>query len=64
MAELEDIESYIQPRPDSALAAMRSIDTTGLNTGELRAKYSLLYAMALDKNYIDATYPRAGIEIL
>lgn len=55
MAELEDIESYIQPRPDSALAAMRSIDTTGLNTGELRAKYSLLHAMALDKNYIDAT---------
>lgn len=37
------------------MAAMRAIDTTSLNTRELRAKYSLLHAMALDKNYIDTT---------
>ena len=52
---LQDIESYIQTRPDSALTAIRAIDTLGLRTGELRAKYSLLLAMALDKNYIDTT---------
>lgn len=52
---LEDIESYIQERPDSALASIRTIDTTRLNTRALRAKYSLLHAMALDKNYIDTT---------
>ena len=52
---LNDIESYMQERPDSALAEIRSIDTTRLNTRELRAKYSLLHAMALDKNYIDTT---------
>lgn len=52
---LKDIESYIQERPDSALAAIRAIDTTSLNTRELRAKYSLLHAMVLDKNYIDTT---------
>lgn len=52
---LKDIESYIQERPDSALMEIRSIDTTSLNTRGLRAKYSLLHAMALDKNYIDTT---------
>ena len=52
---LNDIESYMQERPDSALAEIRSIDTTRLNTRELQAKYSLLHAMALDKNYIDTT---------
>ena len=52
---LNDIESYMQERPDSALAEIRSIDTTCLNTRELRAKYSLLHAMALDKNYINTT---------
>ena len=54
-AQLDDIESYIQERPDSALAAIEAIDTNGLNTRALAAKYSLLYAMALDKNYIDTT---------
>ena len=52
---LKDIESYIQERPDSALVEIQSIDTTSLNTRELRAKYSLLHAMALDKNYINAS---------
>lgn len=52
---LNDIESYMQERPDSALAEIRSIDATCLNTRELRAKYSLLHAMALDKNYINTT---------
>lgn len=52
---LNNVESYIQERPDSALKVIEAIDTTRLNTKALRAKYSLLYAMALDKNYVDTT---------
>ena len=54
-AQLDDIESYIQARPDSALATIRGIDTTTLTTRSLRAHYSLLHAIALDKNWIDTT---------
>ena len=53
--KLDDIESYIQARPDSALAAIRAIDTNALSSPSLKAQYSLLHAMALDKNYIDTT---------
>ena len=52
---LDDVESYIQARPDSALAVLRALDTTKLNTQRLRAHYALLHAMALDKNWIDTT---------
>lgn len=53
MTQLSDIESYIDARPDSALAAIRDIDTTILRSKAAKAKYALLYAIALDKNYID-----------
>lgn len=53
--QLDDIESYIRERPDSALSAIRSIDRTLLSSAESRAHFSLLHAMALDKNYIDTT---------
>ena len=52
---LEDVESYIQERPDSALVVLESINRTSLLTEKSRAKFSLLYTMALDKNYIDTT---------
>lgn len=52
---LQDVETYIQERPDSALQVLRKVDTLTLNTKSLRARYSLLFAMALDKNYIDTT---------
>ena len=55
---LSDIESYIDSRPDSALAAIRAIDTTALRGRAVKAKYSLLHAMALDKNYIDTADTR------
>ena len=55
---LSDIESYIDDRPDSALAAIRAIDTTALRGRAVKAKYSLLHAMALDKNYIDTSDTR------
>lgn len=52
---LHDVETYIQERPDSALRVLRKVDSLTLNTKSLRARYSLLFAMALDKNYIDTT---------
>ena len=54
-ATLNDVETYIQARPDSALATIRAIDTTTLTNRNLRAHYALLHAMALDKNWIDTT---------
>ena len=54
-ATLNDVESYIASRPDSALATLRTIDITALTTRALKAHYALLHAMALDKNWIDTT---------
>lgn len=54
-SRLDMAESYMQTRPDSALAIIRSIDTTSLGTQSLKARYALLHAMALDKNWIDTT---------
>ena len=56
-ATLDDVETYINDRPDSALAVLRSLDTTALRTPALRARYSLLHVMALYKNYEDVTRP-------
>ncbi len=55
---LADIESYIDSWPDSALAAIRQIDTTELRGRAAKAKYALLHAIALDKNYIDTADTR------
>ncbi|MBO6221937.1 MAG: hypothetical protein J6N46_08365 [Bacteroidales bacterium] len=57
-ARLSEIESYIDSRPDSALAAIRQIDTAALRGRAVKAKYSLLHAIALDKNYIDTADTR------
>lgn len=54
-ATLNELETYIQQRPDSALATILAIDTTTLTTRSLRAHYALLHAMAIDKNWIDTT---------
>ena len=53
VARLDDIESYIQARPDSALAELRALDPASLRSARARATHSLLLAVALDKNYID-----------
>ena len=50
---LIDIESFIQERPDSALAILDTIDRTTLTTQKSRAHHALLSAMALDKNFVD-----------
>lgn len=52
---LEDVDSYIETRPDSALAVLEGIDVEALGSREEKAKYALLMSMALDKNYIDRT---------
>ena len=52
---LEDVDSYIEARPDSALAVLEGIDKSELTSKELEAKYALLLSQALDKNYIDRT---------
>ena len=52
---LADVESYLQERPDSAFSVLKAVDTTSLRTKSLRAKYALLYAIALDKCVIDTT---------
>ena len=51
---LEDVDSYIEARPDSALAVLEGIDVEDLGSREEKAKYALLMSMALDKNYIDS----------
>lgn len=50
---LEDVDSYIEARPDSALAVLEGINKSELTSKELEAKYALLLSQALDKNYID-----------
>ena len=40
---------------DSCLAVLRSIDTAALTRPADKARWALLYTMALDKNYIDTT---------
>ena len=56
-AVLDDVESYINERPDSALAVLRGVDSTALATRALRARYSLLQTMALYKNYESIAAP-------
>lgn len=52
---MDTAETVMWARPDSALAALESIDTMSLRTAPQRARYSLLYTMALNRNWIDTT---------
>lgn len=52
---LDDIETYIQDRPDSALAVLRQIPQSSINGRGAKAKHALLSSIALDKNYIDVS---------
>lgn len=55
ISTLNDVDSYIMERPDSALQVIESMDRSLLKTERSRAHHALLHAMALDKNYIDVT---------
>ena len=48
-------ENVVWARPDSALTVLESLDTLRLRTESSRARFSLLYAMALDRNGIDTS---------
>ena len=52
---LSEVERCICEHPENALETLRGMNQSSLNTKKLRAKYALLYAMALDKNFIDTT---------
>ena len=56
-ATLDDVETYINDRPDSVLVVLEGVDSMALATRALRARYSLLHVMALDKCYKDITAP-------
>lgn len=52
--ELEYAESLLQEKPDSALMILQSFsEKKTVQTKQERAKYSLLFCAACDKNYID-----------
>ena len=55
MAELDRAEAVMEEYPDSALALLDSLDRSRLTTREARARHSLLYSQALDKNWIELT---------
>lgn len=52
---LNEIDSYMETLPDSALYALKKIEPTALTNKRDRAKHALLMSMALDKNYVDMT---------
>ena len=54
-AVFNEAEPMLADRPEEALALLQTVDSTALNTGRLKADYALLYAMALDKSWIDTT---------
>ena len=52
---MDDAESLLWDRPDSALTLLRSIDLQKVRLACHRARYALLMSEAQDKNYIDVT---------
>ncbi len=52
---LDSARKLIWNRPDSSLSVLESIDSSVLRSRSLRARYSLLYSMALDRNFVDTT---------
>lgn len=53
--QLAKAEAIMETAPDSALAILDSIDDKTITSPSTLAHYSLLKAIALDKNYIDTT---------
>lgn len=52
---LDDAESLMDSDACAALGILESVDSSALDSRRLRARYALLYSMALDKNYVDTT---------
>ena len=52
---LDKAEQYMTQAPDSALMILNTINMGDIDSKSTKARYALLKAIALDKNYIDAT---------
>jgi len=52
---MNSAEDVMWTRPDGASATLETIDTLRLRTESQRARFSLLYIMALNRNWIDTT---------
>ena len=52
---LTQVESFIEERPDSALAVLQRIATEELSSKEEKAKHALLSSIALYNNFIEKT---------
>lgn len=50
---MDTAESLLDSQPDSSLVILESLSTADFKGDNQRARYSLLYSKALDKNYID-----------
>lgn len=50
---MKDIETYVQDAPDSAMAVLSSLDTTGVSSNLVDARYTLLNSIAHYRLYID-----------
>ena len=61
-AVLDDVESYINERPDSALAVLRALDLARIRTPRTKAQYNLLLAIARDKNNQDDGHGLSDME--
>ena len=55
---LSRADELMWTKPDSALVILKSLDTTALHGKSQKARYSLLYSMALDRNYVETTDAR------
>ena len=51
--KLEDIESYAEMSPDSAIKTLSEIDSSDVRTGRGRAMHSYVWSLARYKAYID-----------
>lgn len=52
---LQDVETYIEEQADSALSVLQAINPIHLANKKEKARYALLFSMAMDKNFIDRT---------
>lgn len=55
ISHMDVAENIINSRPDLALSILDSIKPETINGKNTKARYALLYSIALDKNYIDTT---------
>lgn len=62
-AILDDVETYINERPDSALAVLNTVNSSMIRTRRTMAHYHLLLGIAQDKNYLDDGSGLMGMEL-